>query len=758
MDELLNNFADCIRGRLGIALREYQKHVAYEILKSIEKGHKFIIVSMPTGSGKTPIEMFTAFYGFQYGIPRILVLEPTRFLCDQMHGRGRAGGLWSRVFGDIVGKEYEGNCNSFLEAGKKIIISTPQTGLKCTSILKEDFKMIIIDEVHHAFGGKYYTELLMELNPDVIVGFTALLPSYRRYRLDPRVKSVIGEPHLLTYDFVRLEKIDPNFKPPKATADLFDAEMNELEDKAYNALFRAIPQGDPKIIKFLELTLARYGKDSFCESYKRAIERDKIIPNRELNELCNSREPAHKARMLIDVLTVYGVKENNELKPVLVFTSRKATAREFQRTITNQMGFSKKEIAVLTSDMSKEERLELVKKAKNGEVNVIISTLVGEEGLDIPEASLLVMTDVPKSPLRLYQRLGRLIRMAGHKKTKNKNKEDMNDKEKQHKLKYLAVLLTPETVEYLDLEDALWNLYSEGVDVSYILVNIKEETPSSRILNILNEFSHLRSDIAIQYTLLAFGWELSNPLTYITEFIKKRRELAELVRKHMIKCGFTVRTEEDLDTGVYYLLTFHMFRWGDVNKVLKSLDNAINRSRFSKEFSRAILGKKIFYIYDVGMVSEIVSYQLQELYQLCISNNRCINKFFRIDRKSILRLFTRAFPYNNTDNVIRKLQKRLVKNENILEEAKQRGILQDYGVRVKWGEYNEQNKSYSPIIIMSLRLENAWFQQYAQINYFDISREIYEDKSIRELIKANLLAIGYEALMRFLENSYERRK
>ncbi len=37
----------------------------------------------------------------------------------------------------------------------------------------------------------------MKFKPDIIAGFTALLPSYKRYRLDPSVKDVIGEPHLL---------------------------------------------------------------------------------------------------------------------------------------------------------------------------------------------------------------------------------------------------------------------------------------------------------------------------------------------------------------------------------------------------------------------------------------------------------------------------------------------------------------------------------------------------------------------------------
>ena len=744
MDNVLNLFNNFISNKLGFVLRKYQEYVVKEIIKSISEGHKFIIISMPTGSGKTLIEMFTAFYGLRQGFSRILVLEPTRFLCDQMYSGGdkHSGlGLWSRVFGGLVSKEYEGNCSSFLESSKRIVISTPQTALKCASMLKRKFEVVVIDEVHHAFGGKYYSELLMELEPNIIVGFTALLPSYKKYRLDPMVKNVIGEPHLLSYDFRKLEEIDPGFKPPRAIADLFDAEMSELENKVYNALFRALLSGDPKIIKFLELTLSRYGKEAFCESYERAIERNKIIPHRDLDELCSLCEPSHKARILIDILTIYDVKENSKLKPVLVFTSRKATAKEFQSIIKKYMGFSDEEVAVLTSDMEKEERLELVKRAKNGEVDIIISTLVGEEGVDIPEAGLLVMMDVTKSPLRFYQRLGRLIRISSP-----------------QKIKYLVVSLTPKTVEYWDLEDAVWNLYSEGVDVSYIVINLEERTPSSRVLDILNEFSRLRSDIAVQYTLLAFGWELGNPLTYITEYIKKRKELVELVRKHIIEWGFTVRTENDLDTGIYYLLTFHMFRWGDVKKVLKSIDNAINKSRFSKEFSRAILERKIFYIYDVGMLSEIVGYQLQKLYRSCISNNRCSDEFFRIDRKFILRLFAKAFPYSNMSSIICELRKRLERNENDLKEAKQRGILQDYCISIKWGKYNEQNKSYSPRIIISLRLDNAWIHQYAQINYFDISKDIYEDENIKKLIKANLLAIGYEASKKFLENIYEHSK
>ncbi len=744
MDDLLKLFNNIIANRLGFSLRKYQEHVAYEIVRSVEEGHRFIIVSMPTGSGKTLIEMFTAFYGLRQGIPRILVLEPTRLLCDQMYsGKARHGrrGLWGRVFEELVGREYEGNCDSFLEPGKKIVISTPQTALRCAFMLKREFGMVIIDEVHHAFGGKYYTELLTELKPDIIVGFTALLPSYKRYRLDPRVKNVVGEPYLLIYDFKRLEEIDPDFKPPKAIADVFDSEMNDHENKVYDTLFRALLQGDPRIIKFLEITLARYGKEAFCESYRRALEKNKIVPNSDFESLCRPDGLSHKARTLIDVLTIYDIKENNALKPILIFTSRKATANEFEKAITHHIGLSMERVAILTSDMRREERLELIRKAKSGEIDVIVSTLVGEEGIDIPEAGLLIMTDVPKSPLRFYQRLGRLIRMTSSRR-----------------MKYLVVSLTPKTVEYWDLEDALWNLYMEGVDVSYIVVNINEKAPDARVVDTIISFTKVYSDKSIPYTLLAFGQELSNPLNYILNVVKGRKDLVAIVREYMRKWRFQIESEEDLDTAIFQILTFHMLRWGDVKKIFEPIDNAVNKSRFSKEFSKAIREGKIFYIYDVGMLSEIIDYKLQRLYQACVARreNACRDSFFRIDRKSVLRLFTRAFPYDNIGYIIDDLEKRLRKHKEYLDEASNSNLLQGYTIWVSWGDYNERAKTLSPKVIIHLDLGNTWIKLDAQINYHDVSKRLLKDKNISELVEKNLLAIGYEASKKFLEHLYEK--
>ncbi|XP_041121529.1 Fanconi anemia group M protein isoform X2 [Polyodon spathula] len=56
---------------------------------------------------------------------------------------------------------------------------------------------------------------------------------------------------------------------------------------------------------------------------------------------------------------------------------------------------------------TQKEQLEVVKRFREGGYNTLVSTCVGEEGLDIGELDLIVCFDAQKSPIRLVQRMGR---------------------------------------------------------------------------------------------------------------------------------------------------------------------------------------------------------------------------------------------------------------------------------------------------------------------------------------------------------------
>ncbi|KAM6917402.1 Fanconi anemia group M protein [Lycodopsis pacificus] len=56
---------------------------------------------------------------------------------------------------------------------------------------------------------------------------------------------------------------------------------------------------------------------------------------------------------------------------------------------------------------TQKEQLEVVSRFRQGGFNTLVSTCVGEEGLDIGEVDLIVCFDAQKSPTRLVQRMGR---------------------------------------------------------------------------------------------------------------------------------------------------------------------------------------------------------------------------------------------------------------------------------------------------------------------------------------------------------------
>ncbi|KAI6045135.1 hypothetical protein EDC04DRAFT_2638648 [Pisolithus marmoratus] len=56
---------------------------------------------------------------------------------------------------------------------------------------------------------------------------------------------------------------------------------------------------------------------------------------------------------------------------------------------------------------AQKEQLEVIRKFKTGEFNVLVSTSIGEEGLDIGEVDMIVCYDAQKTPIRMLQRVGR---------------------------------------------------------------------------------------------------------------------------------------------------------------------------------------------------------------------------------------------------------------------------------------------------------------------------------------------------------------
>ncbi|XP_008307062.1 Fanconi anemia group M protein [Cynoglossus semilaevis] len=106
--------------------------------------------------------------------------------------------------------------------------------------------------------------------------------------------------------------------------------------------------------------------------------------------------------------------DNNENTRVMIFSSFRESVQE----IADMLNRHAPKIKVMTfmgqasagkgvKGFTQKEQLEVVHRFRQGGFNTLVSTCVGEEGLDIGEVDLIVCFDAQKSPIRLVQRMGR---------------------------------------------------------------------------------------------------------------------------------------------------------------------------------------------------------------------------------------------------------------------------------------------------------------------------------------------------------------
>jgi superfamily II DNA or RNA helicase len=99
------------------------------------------------------------------------------------------------------------------------------------------------------------------------------------------------------------------------------------------------------------------------------------------------------------------IKELNKY-PALVIVRRINIARKLSELL-NQEGIMSDWVS---SKTSLEERIEKIENLKNGKLKVLVATSLADEGLDIPQLSLVVLLSQGKSRIKLIQRIGRVMR------------------------------------------------------------------------------------------------------------------------------------------------------------------------------------------------------------------------------------------------------------------------------------------------------------------------------------------------------------
>ncbi len=398
---------------VGQELRDYQENALDIALNS-----PGVALALPTGTGKTIIGCAWARDLLNNGAARrILVLEPSRFLVLQVeeYYRNRTDIPTSMIYGIDAAQDRI----SKWRAPVPLIVATPQVSLSDISLL--DFDAVIIDECHHTTGDYAYKRLLSAYQFRRRLGLSATIPD----RLRASIQESIGPIFSWSWTDPAIEKFVPEWY-----GEIYDSELDEDERKLLKMMeqMRNELRGEPQAAmpSLAIRMLSRDGALALAETLRSPnamalLLRDEVAP------MLAKCRPLHKLEQLKSALI------EHDFDKAIVFVDRVCVANEIARHFDHL-----KPVCLLGRLHGGPEAQKLaLKKAKRDETRLVVSTSVGEEGIDLPDADLIISWSNTSSPIRFIQRKGRGMRVSPNGKKK---------------VKVDVFIGTPDTVDY----DALY--------------------------------------------------------------------------------------------------------------------------------------------------------------------------------------------------------------------------------------------------------------------------------------------------------------
>ena len=474
-----------------IESRAYQEVIAASSMK------QNTMIVLPTGLGKTVIAAMIAAKKLESG--KVLFLAPTKPLVEQ-HKKSFQEfieieeGEMEVMTGEIRPDErYE------LWKQKKVFFATPQVlenDLIAGEVPVRDFSLTIFDECHRATG-EYSYVFISEKIPSHKIGLTAS-PGGDKEKImevadnlemenfevrtedDPDVEPYIQDkevnwikvPLNNRFETARKKLEDAKRKPLSELKDMeyissvninktdllklqseIRSKLSTSDDpKHYSAISHAASA--LKISQAIEL-LETQGV-SQCYSYMRGLENDDSkAAKKALND-----EDFKKAKSLVEYLKKKG-EEHPKLEKVveildgfdgraIVFTEYRASADK----IVEELEASHNPVKFVGQQghdgMTQTQQIETLEQFGDGEYDVLVSTSIGEEGLDVPSVDKVIFYEPVSSSVRDIQRMGRTGRQESGE---------------------VSVLIAEDTRD----EGYYWSAYHEKKRMNSVLEELKEQ-------------------------------------------------------------------------------------------------------------------------------------------------------------------------------------------------------------------------------------------------------------------------------------------
>ncbi|MHA1227973.1 MAG: DEAD/DEAH box helicase family protein, partial [Candidatus Hodarchaeales archaeon] len=443
--------------------RVYQQMIFSECVAN--PGNTLVI--LPTGLGKTVIMAYLAAYTLQKKPKlQILILTPTRPLVHQVKEMftqfigNLDQDLVLEVSGEVSPKEREK-----LYPSAKIIVGTPQTIENDVTYNRLDMSkigLICVDEAHRATGDYAYVGICSQTKAQ-IVGFTATpgnnpdkivevcknlritkisvtddkdydvanyisthTPKIVWIELPDEYKEALSELEAFQKELVSILKKDANLrldskylgkrealaihqqvisltKQDSSFGEFLITSSNLIRIQHLKELVES--QGFPQALN----TIRKWHKKSSSKALSIFLEDPRI---NQLEESWSKNPIIHpKLQHLIDELRKYLGEDSSKDSRIIIFSNFRDTVRFLQAEL-EKAGFLSAIFLGHSSSkddkgLSQKEQIDVLDKFKRGDIRILLSTSVGEEGLDVGNCDLVVFYDSVPSVVRSVQRKGR---------------------------------------------------------------------------------------------------------------------------------------------------------------------------------------------------------------------------------------------------------------------------------------------------------------------------------------------------------------
>ncbi len=429
------------------------------------------LVILPTGLGKTTVALLVIASRLHNEGGKALVLAPTKPLVEQHTTFfKRAMKLEEEAIVALSG-EVRPEKRVELWEKAKLIVSTPQVienDLIAGRISLEDVVHVTFDEAHRAVGDYAYVyiadEYFRQAKKPLVLGMTASPGSDIE-----RIKEVIRNLRIEAIE-IRTES-DEDVRPYVHGRKIewikveMPKELKEIRDLINKAIERRLKKLEKLGIKAvglakkdllalqesLQAQAAETGEEELFEAVSILAEALKLYHGLELVETegvealkeylrklvneAKSKGGSKAAKSIMndpffkDILNKVATckKEHPKLEKlvevvkdqlsknldsrIIVFTNYRDTAETIVERLKKEGIRAEKFVGQAKrgekKGMTQKEQIETLEKFRSGEIQVLVATSVGEEGLDIPSTDLVVFYEAVPSEIRAIQRKGR---------------------------------------------------------------------------------------------------------------------------------------------------------------------------------------------------------------------------------------------------------------------------------------------------------------------------------------------------------------